>query len=95
MLRPLDGEDFFQVVLALGSMENATPKRWKTFVFGQQILLAENVVKRPAQYKFDLACWYHIFLVTKNIIKVYEEDVCDFIRCLQIYLCLLCVDLFL
>ena len=65
--------------------------------FGQQILLAENVVKGPAQYKFGLANWYHLFLVTgaKNIIKVYKEDVCDFIRFLQIYLRLLCVYFFL
>ena len=69
--------------------------RWKTIFFGQQILLAENVVKGPAQYKFGLAYWYQLFLVTKNIIKVYKEDVCDFIRFLQIYLCLLCVYLFL
>ena len=59
--------------------------------FGQQILLAENVVKGLAQYKFGLAYWYHLFLVTKYIIKVYKEDVCDFIRFLQIYLCLLYV----
>ena len=45
----------FWVVLALVSTENATPKRWKTFFFGQQILLAENVVKGPALYKFGLA----------------------------------------
>ena len=62
--------------------------------FGQQILLAENVVKGPAQYKFGLTHWYHLFLVTKNIIKVYKEDVCDLIRFLQIYLCLLCVYFF-
>ena len=74
--------------------ENATPKRWKTFFFGQQMLLAENVVKGPAQYKFGLAYWYHLFLVTKNIIKVYKEDVYDFIRFFQIYLCLLCVYFF-
>ena len=55
----------------------------ENFFFGQQILLAKNVVKGPAQYKFILAYWYHLFLVTKNIIKVYEEDVCDFIRFLQ------------
>ena len=66
----------------------------KLFYFGQQILLAENVVKGPAQYKFGLACWYHLFLVTKNIMKVYKEDVCDFIRFLQIYLGLLCVYFF-
>ena len=66
----------------------------KLFYFSQQILLAENVVKGPAQYKFGLTCWYHLFLVTKNIIKVYKEDVCDFIRFLQIYLCLLCVYFF-
>ena len=62
--------------------------------FGQQILLAENVIKGPAQYKFGLAYWYHLlFLVTKNIIKVNKGDVCDFIRFLQIYLrlFLLCV----
>ena len=52
----------------------------KKFFFGQQILLAENVVKGPGQYKFGLAYWYHLFLVSKNIIKVYKEDVCDFIR---------------
>ena len=46
----------------------------KLFYFGQQILLAENVVKGPALYEFGLAYWYHLFLVTKNIIKVYEED---------------------
>ena len=67
----------------------------ENYSFGQQILLAENVVKGPAQYKFGLAYWYHLFLVTKNIIKVFKEDVCDFIRFLQIYLCLLCVDFFL
>ena len=67
----------------------------KLFFFGQQLLLAENLVKVPAQYKFGLTYWYHLFLVTKNIIKVYKEDVCDFIRFLQIYLCLLCVDFFL
>ena len=60
----------------------------KLFCFGQQILLAENVVKGPAQYKFGLACWYHLFLVTKNIIKVNEEDICDFVCFLQIYFCL-------
>ena len=38
--------------------------------FGQQILLAENVVKGPAQNKFGSAYWYHLSLVTKNIIKV-------------------------
>ena len=58
--------------------------RWKTIFFGQQILLAENVVKVLAQYKIGLAYWYHLFLVTKNIIKVYKEDVCDFVRFLQI-----------
>ena len=63
--------------------------------FGQQILLAENVVKGPAQYKLSVAYWYHLFLVTKNIIKVYKEDVCHFIRFLQINLCLLCVYFFL
>ena len=93
IFRPLGGEDFLKVVFALVSTENATPKRWKTF-FGQQILLAENVVKGLAQYKFGLAYWYYLFLVTKNI-KVYKEDVCDFIRFLQIYLCLLCVFFFL
>ena len=61
----------------------------KLFCFGLQILLAENVVKGPAQYKFGLAGWYHLFLITKNIIKVYKEDVRDFVRFLQIYLCLL------
>ena len=65
------------------------------FFFGQQILLAESVVKGTAQYKFGLAYRYHLFLVTKNIIKVYKEDICDFIRFLLIYLCLLCVDFFL
>ena len=64
------------------------------FCFGQQILLAENEVKGPAQYKFGLAYWYHLFLVTKNIIKGYKEDVCDFIRFLQIYFCLLCFFFF-
>ena len=62
--------------------------------FGQQILSAENVVKGPTQYKFGLAYWYQLFLVTKNITKVYKEDVCNFIRFLQIYLCLLCVYFF-
>ena len=38
--------------------------------FGQQILLAENVVKGPAQNKFGPAYWYHLSLVTENIIKV-------------------------
>ena len=38
--------------------------------FDQQILLAENVVKAPAQNKFGPAHWYHLSLVTKNIIKV-------------------------
>ena len=66
----------------------------KLFYFGQPILLAENMVNGPAQYKFGLACWYHFFLVTKNIIEVYKEDVCDFIRFLQIYLCLSCVYFF-
>ena len=66
----------------------------KLFYFAQQILLAENVVKGPAQYNFGLACWYHLFLVTKNIIKVYKEYLCDFICFLQIYLCLLCVYFF-
>ena len=94
---PWAAKTFLKVVLALVSTENATPKPWKTFFFGQQILLAENVVKGPAQYKFGLAYWYHFFLVTgtKNIIKVYKEDVCDFICFLQIYLRLLCVYFFL
>ena len=38
--------------------------------FGQQILLAENVVKGLAQNKFGPTFWYHLSLVTKNIIKV-------------------------
>ena len=46
----------------------------KLFYFGQQILLAENVVKGPALYKFGLGFWYHLFLVTENIIKVYKKD---------------------
>ena len=42
----------------------------KNFFFGQQILLAENVVKRTTQSKFSPAYWYHLSLVTKNTIKV-------------------------
>ena len=34
-------------------------------------------------------------LVTKNVIKVYEQVIGDFIRFLQIYLRLLCVYFFL
>ena len=64
------------------------------FFFGQQILLAENVVKVPAQYKFRTAYRYHLSLVTKNIIKVYKEVVGDFIRFLRICLCLLWVYFF-
>ena len=58
----------------------------KLFFCGQQILLAENMVNGLAQYKFGLTYWYHLFLVTKNIKKVYKEYVCDFIRFLQFYL---------
>ena len=46
------------------------PKRWKTFFFGQNILLAKKVVKGPGQYKFGPAYWYHLSLVTKNITEV-------------------------
>ena len=67
----------------------------KLLFFGQQILFAENVVKGPVQYKLGIAYWYHLFLVAKNIIKVYKENVCDFIRFLQINLCLLCIYFFL
>ena len=56
----------------------------ENFFFGQQILLAESVIKSPAQYKFGLAYWYHFFLVIKSILKVYKEDFCDFIRFSQI-----------
>ena len=42
----------------------------KDFFFGQQILLAENVVKGPAQNKCGPAFWYNLSLVTTNIIKV-------------------------
>ena len=52
--------------------------------FGQQILLAENVVKDPAQNKFSPTYWYHLSLVTKNMIKVYKKMVGDFTRFLQI-----------
>ena len=52
------------------------------------------MVKGPARYEFGPAYWYHLFLVTKIIIKVYKEVVGDFIRFLQIYLCLLCVIFF-
>ena len=84
----------FVVVLGLVSTENATAKRQKILFFSQQILWSENVVKGSAQYKFGLAYWYHLYLVTKNIIKVYKKVVCDFIRFLQIYLCLLFVYFF-
>ena len=47
----------------------------KLFYFGQQILLAENVVEGLGQYKFDPAYRYHLSLVTKTIIKVYIEVV--------------------
>ena len=69
-------------------------------IFGQQNLLEENVVKGPAQYKFGPAYWYNLSLFSKirdiwlKWIKVYKEVVGDFIRFLQIYLCLLCVHLF-
>ena len=55
--------------------------------FGQQILLAENVVKGPAQYKYGPAYRYHLSLVTNNITKAYKEVIGDFIRFLHIYLC--------
>ena len=42
-------------------------------VFGQQILLAENVAKGSTHYKFGPIYWYHLSLITKNIIKLYEE----------------------
>ena len=67
----------------------------ENFFFGQQFLFAKNVAKGPAQYKFGLTYWYHLFLITENIIKVYKEDVCDFTRFLLIYLCLFCVYFFL
>ena len=38
--------------------------------FGQQILLAENVVKDPAQNTFGPTYWYHLSFVTKNVIEV-------------------------
>ena len=41
--------------------------------FGQNILLAKNVVKGPGQYKFGPAYRYHLSLVTKNIMKVYKK----------------------
>ena len=47
----------------------------KLFYFGQQILLAENVVEGLGQYKFGPAYRYHLSLVTKTIIKVYIEVV--------------------
>ena len=62
---------------------------------GEDFLLAENVAKGQGQYKFGPAYKYHLSLVTKNIIKVYEQVVGDFIRFLQIYLCFLCVYFFL
>ena len=46
------------------------------------------MVKGPAQYKFGPAYKNHLSLVTKNMIKVYKQVVRDFIRFLQIYLCL-------
>ena len=64
ILRFLCGEDFF-----LGCLRSIFLSVEKKF-FGQQILLPENVVKGPAQNKFGPAYWYHLFLVTKNIIKV-------------------------
>ena len=42
----------------------------KNCFFGQQILLAENVIKGSAQNKFGPAYWYHLSLVAKNIIKI-------------------------
>ena len=67
------------------------PKRVENFFFCQQILLAENVVKGPRQYKFDLAYRYQLSLVTKNI-KVYKiggwrsyllfANLSEFIMCL-------------
>ena len=63
----------FLVVLAPVLTENGTPKRWKIFFLVNKFLLAENVVKGPGQYKFGPAYSYHLSLVTKNIIKVYEQ----------------------
>ena len=83
------------VVFALFLMENATPKRWKTF-FRQQILLAEDVLKGTAPYKFGPVYQYRLSLVPKHhIMKIYKEVVHDFIRFLQIYLCLYAFLLFL
>ena len=41
------------------------------------------MVNRPAQYKFGPAYRHHLSLITKNIVKVYQEEVDDFIRFLQ------------
>ena len=53
------------------------------------------MVKGPAQYKFGPAYRYHLSLVTKKMIKVYKQVVRDFIRFLQIYLCLWTIELVL
>ena len=52
ILRPLGGKDFLRGFRSIWT-ENATPKRWKTFFVLTNFLWAENVVKSPAQYKFD------------------------------------------
>ena len=54
------------------------------FFLVNKFLRAQNVVKDPAQYKFGTACRYHLYLVTKNIIKAYVEVVGDFFSFLQI-----------
>ena len=54
-----------------------------------KFLWAENAGKASAPEKFGSTYRYHLSLVTKNIIKVHKTMVGDFIRFLQIYLCLL------
>ena len=62
----------------------------KNFFFGLQIFVAENIVKSSAKYEFGPVYLHHVSLVTRKIIKVYEEMIGYFLRFLQIYLCLLC-----
>ena len=69
ILRLLGGEAFFRL-FTLDFRQKMRLLSDEKLFFGQRILLAENVVKGPGQNNFGPAYWYHLSLVTKNIIKV-------------------------